>query len=317
MGTRAAPAKVMTRLTIMLLLPVLFSMCGCDANAAPATSDRLGDPGDAGDGGVALVGLTAPSVTATADTWLKVSTAQSSTLPPASRCAIRRGETLILSRAAAAAEGGHLAVALAAARPGCVLRSGYLYGPHVRVAGGDTLPHDGISRGRVAIPRRGLANPTLRRALGVAVEPDGELVTYMGSSYVAGRVSWFGGPRDTGVTASETGAITGERLRSLNTPMSPSSGDLASRPEDFYYVAMRWDYSEGGRSFWRDTRLLVVNPDSGTAVVVRPVDWGPNTSTRRILDLSPQALRDLGLTTDDRALVAFAAAGTPLGRVAR
>jgi hypothetical protein len=50
-------------------------------------------------------------------------------------------------------------------------------------------------------------------------------------------------------------------------------------------------------------------------VVVRPADWGPNTSTGRVMDLSPQTLADLGLSTDDTAVIAFALPGTPLGIV--
>jgi hypothetical protein len=128
-------------------------------------------------------------------------------------------------------------------------------------------------------------------------------------------VSWFGGANDQGVTAAETGALTGETLRSLNTPPNPTPSQARARPARYYYVAMRFDYSVRGRSWWRNARLLVVNPLNGQAVVVRPVDWGPHTRTRRVLDLSPQALRDLGLRTDGTALVAFAKSGTSLGVV--
>jgi len=88
---------------------------------------------------------------------------------------------------------------------------------------------------------------------------------------------------------------------------------LAARPADFYYCAMRWAYSPNGPTFWRSARILVRNPTTGVTIVVRPADWGPNTSTRRVIDLSPQSLVDLGLTTDDQVQVAFAAPGTPLG----
>ncbi|MBX3249913.1 MAG: N-acetylmuramoyl-L-alanine amidase [Myxococcales bacterium] len=180
------------------------------------------------------------------------------------------------------------------------------------------LPYAGLTLSGSEIPRAGIANRTLENTLGVAVEPLGTLDSYEGSRFVRGRVSWFGSPRDTsGVTATETGAITGEVLRSLNDPLNPDAATLRSRPEDYYYVAMRWAYSPNGRAFWRDARLVVVNPRTGSAVVVRPVDWGPHTRTGRILDLSPQSLTDLGLRTDDDALVAFAPPGTPLGPVRR
>ncbi|MBX7193724.1 MAG: N-acetylmuramoyl-L-alanine amidase, partial [Sandaracinaceae bacterium] len=177
------------------------------------------------------------------------------------------------------------------------------------------LPSAGLTLSGSEIPRAGLANATLRGALGLSTEPYGNVETFEGASFVRGRVSWFGGPRDTGVTTTETGAVSGERLRSLNSPLSPDAATLRSRPADYYYAAMRWSYSPNGTRWWRDARILVVNPATGAAVVVRPVDWGPNTSTRRVIDLSPQALSDLGLDTDGQALVSFAPAGTPLGRV--
>jgi hypothetical protein len=175
--------------------------------------------------------------------------------------------------------------------------------------------HDGLGQGGGSIPRAGLANPTLQGALGVAVEPYGTVVAVRGKELVSGTVSHFGGPRDTGVSATETGAISGEVLRRLNNPLDPDAATLAARPADYYYVAMRFDYTNVGRSFWQGARILVVAPETGRAVVVRPVDWGPNTRTGRIIDLSPQAVKDLGVDTDATVLVAFAAAGTPLGVV--
>jgi hypothetical protein len=173
----------------------------------------------------------------------------------------------------------------------------------------------GLDLDGVPVPRAGVANTTLRRTLGISVEPYGPVVDHDGMSFVSGRASWFGGPNDRSVGSQETGAVTGERLRSLNSPASPSADDLADRPGDFYYLAMRWDYAPAGISYWRTARLLVVNPSTGAAVVVRPVDWGPNTSTRRIIDLSPQAMVDLDVTTDDTVIVSFALPSTPLGPV--
>ncbi len=171
----------------------------------------------------------------------------------------------------------------------------------------------GLSHMGSDIPRQGLANGTLRSALGISTEPLGSVTTHEGAQYVRGKVSHFGGPNDTGVSSTETGAITGERLRSLNNPMSPSSSTLSSRPEDYYYAAMRWNYSPNGRTFWSTARFVVINPATNRKIVVRAVDWGPHTRTSRIIDLSPQALDDLGATTDDDLLVAFAPDGTRLG----
>lgn len=173
--------------------------------------------------------------------------------------------------------------------------------------------HAGLSLGGSEIPRAGLANGTLERALGVPVEPLGDSVIVDGMPWVRGRVSWFGGPEDRSISLSGTGAITGERVRSLNSPVMPSASVLESRPADYYWFAMRFNYSPNGREYWRNARFVLRNPGSGASVVVRAVDWGPHTRTRRAVDLSPQAIADLGLVTDQDVLVAFARPGTPLG----
>jgi hypothetical protein len=174
-------------------------------------------------------------------------------------------------------------------------------------------PYAGLTQDGSEIPRTGLYNPTLHSVVGLWYEPYGDVVAFEGESWVRGSVSWFGGPADTGVSSTETGAISGEVLRSLNDPLDPDPSTLASRPEDYYFVAMRWNYSPNGRTWWQGARLVVANPTTGTKVVVRPVDWGPNTSTGRIIDLSPQTLSDLGVVTDDDVLVAFASPGAALG----
>jgi hypothetical protein len=173
----------------------------------------------------------------------------------------------------------------------------------------------GVDFGGLQVPRAGLGNPTLRSVSGVSTERYGELRSWQGSNWVAGGVSWFGGPNDRGVSSTETGAITGERLRNLNSPLNPSASALTSNADDYYYIAMRWNYALKGRSAWEGARLMVVNPETGAAVVVRPVDWGPGIQTSRVMDLSPQALADLDLITDDVALVTLVDPSTPLGRV--
>lgn len=176
-------------------------------------------------------------------------------------------------------------------------------------------PYAGLTQSGAEIPRAGLTNPTLRSTLGMSVEPYGSVVDYGGRSWVSGRVSWFGGPSDTGVGPTETVAISGEVARSLNSPLHPDAATLAAHADRYYYVAMRFSYAPMSTSFWRTARLVIANPRTGVRVVVRPADWGPNTSTGRVMDLSPQAIADLGLATDDTAVIAFARPGTPLGPV--
>ncbi|MBO6933999.1 MAG: N-acetylmuramoyl-L-alanine amidase [Deltaproteobacteria bacterium] len=179
--------------------------------------------------------------------------------------------------------------------------------------GGGEGTHAGLSQGGAEIPRAGLSNDTLRRTLGVGTEPYGDQVIHEGLPYVRGKISWFGSPDDRSIPTSGTGAITGERVRYLNDPVDPSAETLAARPADYYWIAMRWNYEPRGREFWRNARFVLTNPATGASVVARAVDWGPHTRTRRVVDVSPQVMSDLGLVTDQDVLVAFAAPGTALG----
>lgn len=172
-------------------------------------------------------------------------------------------------------------------------------------------PNIGVDFQGSQIPREGLANDTGS----VGVEPFGELIEEDGLQWVRGKISHFGGPEDTGVTPTETGAITGENLRALNNPLDPTPEELAANPDGYYYLAMRWNYTPGDRTFWRAARIVIRNPDTGKMVVVRPVDWGPHTRTERIVDVSPQTERDLGTQTDREVDVAFADPNLPLGPV--
>jgi hypothetical protein len=140
------------------------------------------------------------------------------------------------------------------------------------------------------IPHEGLLNKTLFKVLGINTEPLGEVINYLNREFVKGKVSWFGGPKDRFIASDETVALTGEVARNLS--------------ENDHYAAMRWDY-RGRKSFWVNQHLLVVNPANNRAVIVRAIDWGPNTATGRILDLSQKTLTYLGVDTDDELICAF------------
>ena len=183
--------------------------------------------------------------------------------------------------------------------------------------GGWRGAYQGLTLDGASIPHAGMMNPSIPPEFKVEREPLGDSALYEGKSFVAGRVSWFGGKSDRGVRADETGAITGELLRRLGSTPPPRDAGPERRPENYYYAAMRFAYHPQPREWWKDVRLLVMNPANGRAVVVRPVDWGPAPATGRILDLSPTALQALGLRTDGTAIVAFAVRGFPLGPVSK
>lgn len=111
------------------------------------------------------------------------------------------------------------------------------------------------------------------------------LVSANGETWAAGRVSHYGGPNDTGVSATETGAISGAVLRNHD-------------PNGLYFAA-RFDYSTFSRSELQNMRFEAYNPTTGQTVTgLRPDDWGPGPSTGRAFDVSPGVMSALGAQTD-------------------
>ena len=132
---------------------------------------------------------------------------------------------------------------------------------------------------------------------------------------VEGKMSTFGGPRDTGMSADEGLALfTQADLQNpkysylfLPTP-SPGITGLGRRLNpDKYYFACRWNYSETPKEFLKRALARVENPSTGRAVDARPVDWGPNIATGRVADLSPGLAAALGLQTDDVVRITISA----------
>ena len=126
---------------------------------------------------------------------------------------------------------------------------------------------------------------------------------------VVGKVSWFGGPEDHGVSASEGLAFIYEidDAPQLFLPYQPKgTTGLARRLNPFvHYFAMRFDYSEHPKETLPHKLALVRNPKTGFALTAFPADWGPHENTGRIIDVSKSLLDDLGLTTDDEVEVIF------------
>lgn len=117
------------------------------------------------------------------------------------------------------------------------------------------------------------------------IENGTALVSANGEMWAAGRVSHYGGPNDTGVSATETGAISGANLRGHN-------------PNGLYFAA-RFDYGTFSAAELRNMRFEAYNPATGKTVTgLRPDDWGPAPSTGRAFDVSPGVLNALGGQTD-------------------
>ena len=123
---------------------------------------------------------------------------------------------------------------------------------------------------------------------------------------VEGKMSTFGGPTDTGMSASEglalfTPADTQDPKYSylfLPTPPPGITGLGRRLNPEKYYFACRWNYNDTPREFLKRALARMENPANGCAADARPVDWGPNISTGRVADLSPGLAKALGLQTD-------------------
>jgi len=127
-----------------------------------------------------------------------------------------------------------------------------------------------------------------------------------------GKMSTFGGPSDTGMSATEGLALltnadlNNPRYAGMFLPQQPSGKPGLSHRlnPDAYYIAMRWDYKNPSFSALRAGYVKVTNAE-GRSVKAFPADWGPNADTGRICDLSPGVAQALGLETDDTVSVQF------------
>ncbi len=146
---------------------------------------------------------------------------------------------------------------------------------------------------------------------------------------LTGPCSTFGGPHDPGVSPSEDlalyeGADVGSAPAGVFLERQPAGTTGTARrlnPQAFY-GAMRWAYTAGSRGLrkpglgvclpvctpqaWlRRHPILVSNPKHPglPPIKVHAVDWGPNSDTGRIIDLSPGAAAALGVGTDDEVTV--------------
>jgi hypothetical protein len=132
---------------------------------------------------------------------------------------------------------------------------------------------------------------------------------------VEGKMSTFGGPKDTGMSATEGLALFAPSdlqdpkysYLFLPTPPPGTTGLGRRLNPDKYYFACRWNYNDTPREFLKRVLARVENPSNGRAVDARPVDWGPNIATGRVADLSPGLAAALGLQTDDVVRITISA----------
>jgi N-acetylmuramoyl-L-alanine amidase len=124
-----------------------------------------------------------------------------------------------------------------------------------------------------------------------------------------GKVSYFGGPSDMGVSASEGLAFISSisQAEHLFLPTQPSGTTGLARRLNVWtpYVACRWDYQSTPKSTLLENMALVRSTKTGIAIKAFPADWGPNEKTGRIADISPGLMDALGIETDDEVEVTY------------
>jgi hypothetical protein len=130
--------------------------------------------------------------------------------------------------------------------------------------------------------------------------------------HAKGKVSWFGGPEDTGVSPSEGLAFLYEIEDKpevfLDEQPSGTTGLARRLDPAVYYIAMRWDYDQFTKDFLASNAMALVRaPKTGKTFSAHPADWGPHVDTNRVADISPGLMEALGITTDDEVEVVYPA----------
>jgi N-acetylmuramoyl-L-alanine amidase len=132
-----------------------------------------------------------------------------------------------------------------------------------------------------------------------------------GIFHVYGKCSWFGGPEDTGVSASEGLAFiyNYDEAPHLFLEQQPSgTTGLARRLNPgIFFVACRWDYDTTPKGMLANPSRLALVRAKGKEFLAWPADWGPHEDTRRVADLSKGLMDSLELETDDEVEIIYPA----------
>jgi N-acetylmuramoyl-L-alanine amidase len=132
--------------------------------------------------------------------------------------------------------------------------------------------------------------------------------------HARGKVSWFGGPEDTGVSPSEGLAFLYEVEDKpeifLDYQPSGTTGLARRLDPSTHYIALRWDYDQFSKEQLAGSAMALVRA-GGMSFAAHPADWGPHEDTNRVADISPGLMVALGLSTDDEVEVIYPAANIP------
>lgn len=129
---------------------------------------------------------------------------------------------------------------------------------------------------------------------------------------VKGRVSWFGGEDDEGVSSSEGLAFlfsVDDKPEIFLDEQPAGTTGLARRldSDGSNYFAVRFDYSQFSKEFLAGPAMArITAPKTGKSCLATPADWGPHVDTNRCCDVSRKVLyEELGIETDDEIELVF------------
>jgi hypothetical protein len=124
-----------------------------------------------------------------------------------------------------------------------------------------------------------------------------------------GKVSWFGGPKDQGVSPDEGLAFIFDvdMAPHLFLPYQPkNTTGLARRLNPYvHYIACRWNYDIYSKEQLLKEIAVIRSVKTQVVLTAFPADWGPHADTNRVADISPGLMYDLGIETDDEVEVVF------------
>jgi hypothetical protein len=146
-----------------------------------------------------------------------------------------------------------------------------------------------------------------RAIANVATAPDDYDVSTLRAK---GKVSWFGGPEDHGVSPSEGLAFIYEVEDKpevfLDYQPAGTTGLARRLDPSTFYIAMRWDYDQFSKNTLAGRDVArVTAPSTGRSALAHPADWGPHVDTSRVADISPGLMEELGIETDAEVEVIY------------
>jgi N-acetylmuramoyl-L-alanine amidase len=129
--------------------------------------------------------------------------------------------------------------------------------------------------------------------------------------YARGACSWFGGPEDYGVSASEGLAFIYDYDEAphlfLEHQPDGTTGLARRLNPGVFYVACRWDYDITPKGMLANPSRLALVRAGDREFLAWPADWGPHEDTDRVADLSPALIDALDLETDDEVEIIYPA----------